>query len=90
MKTAVYRLDTGAAFVEDAVLETNDDGSVSLRLPTGGYAGQEPGVYGQRHDGPDKQQYQRATLAGGAITFVPLDNYMPCVYAVGSGKVYPA
>lgn len=90
MKCAVYCVDNGALFVSDATVVNNEDGSVSLLRPEGGYVGQEPGHYGVRHDGPDKQQYQRATLSGGTITFVPLDNFPPCVYMFGQGKVYPA
>lgn len=90
MKCAVYRVDNGAVFVADATVQPNSDGSVSLLLPQGGYAGQEPGQYGVRHDGPNTQQYQRATLSGSTLVFVPLDNFAPCVYMIGQGKVYPA
>lgn len=90
MKCAVYRVDTGSVFIADATVQANADGSVSLLLPNGQYAGQEPGQYGVRHDGPNTQQYQRATLNGGTLTFVPLQNFPACVYLIGQGKVYSA
>jgi hypothetical protein len=89
-KVTVIRLDTGEAFIEDAQLVTNGDGSVSFHLPNGRYAGQDPAQYGVRADGDATQQYQRATLAGSMVTFLPLPDYPAYVYLLGAGKVYPA
>lgn len=91
----VIRLDTGQPFIVSAQLMTNGDGSVSFLLPTGGYAGQSPSGYGLRADGPNTQQYQRATLSGNTVTFYPLAEqdgtvYPPYVYLFAQGTVYPA
>ena len=88
MKCTLVRVDTGAPFVADAMLVTNDDSSVSFLLPDGTYAGQEPNVYGQRHDGPATQAYQRATLNGTLVTFVTRPQDAPFVYLIGWGRAY--
>lgn len=94
----LIRLDTGADFLTYAVLVTNPDGSVSFGLPNGGFAGQEPGDYGKRHDQDPNtgapQQYQRATLSGNIVTFVPLapstadPTFIPMGYLACIGQVY--
>jgi hypothetical protein len=89
-KVTVIRLDNGEPFIEDAQLESNSDGSVSFRLPGGGYAGQDPEHYGERADGDATQQYQRATVAGSMVTFLPHPDFPAYVYLLGAGKVYPA
>lgn len=89
-KVTVIRVDTGQPFILDAQIETNGDGSVSFLLPTGQYAGQDPAAYGARVDGPAKQQYQRATLNGSTVTFLPHPGYPAYVYLLGAGQVYPA
>jgi hypothetical protein len=89
-KVTVLRLDNGEPFIEDAQLITNSDGSVSFRLPDGKYAGQDPAEYGERADGDATQQYQRATVAGTMVTFLPHPDYPAYVYLLGAGKVYPA
>lgn len=94
-KVTVLRLDNAEPFIEDAQLVTNADGSVSFLLPDGKYAGQDPAAYGVRADGDATQQYQRATLAGEAIsgspvTFTPHPDYPARVYLLGVGQVYPA
>lgn len=91
----VIRLDTGQPFIASAQVVTNGDGSVSFLLPTGDYAGQNPSGYGLRADGPNTQQYQRATLNGNTVTFYPLAEqggtvYPPYVYLFAEGTVYPA
>lgn len=98
MKCCLLRVDTGAPFVADAVLHTNDDGSVSFALPMGGWAGQEAtndpqhvNVYGVRHDqndGEPPKAYQRATLDGKQVVFVTRPQDAPMVYIFGSGKAY--
>jgi hypothetical protein len=89
-KVTVIRLDNGEPFIEDAQLVTNTDGSVSFQLPDGKYAGQDPEHYGERADGDATQQYQRATLAGSTVTFLPHPDYPAYVYLLGTGQVYPA
>lgn len=89
MKCSVFRIDNNQVFIENATLVTNADGSVSFQLADGTFAGQLPGQYAGRADGGN-QQYQRATLEGNVVTFVPLDSYPPYVYTMGQGKVYPA
>jgi hypothetical protein len=89
-KVTVLRVDTGEPFIEDAQLVTNADGSVSFQLPDGHFAGQEPGQYGVRADGDATQQYQRATLDGSMVTFLPHPDYKACAYLLGKGQVYPA
>jgi hypothetical protein len=90
MKCAVIRVDTGLPFIADATMVTNGDGSVSFLLASGLYAGQEPNVYGLRHDGPEPQAYQRASLSGAVVTFVTRPQDAPMVYLVGIGKPYAA
>jgi hypothetical protein len=90
MRCTLLRVDNGAAFVADAVIAPNADGSVSFVLPGGQYAGQEPRQYGVRHDGPDPQQYQRARLEGNLVVFVTRPEDPPFVYLIGQGQVYPA
>jgi len=91
MRCTVVRVDNGLPFIAEAMLEMNADGSVSFLLPNGQYAGQSPdGGYGVRADGPDPQQYQRATLNGSAVTFFPLEGWPLYVYLLGQGRVYPA
>ena len=96
MTVTVLRIDTGKPFIEVAEMESNADGSVSFKLPNDQYAGQDPAGYGVRADGPAKQQYQRATLNGNAVTFYPLVKgdggilFPPYVYLIGFGKIYPA
>jgi len=91
MKCAVIRLDTGLPFIPDAILMTNADGSVSFET-AGGWAGQEPNVYGLRHpDQPISQSpgaYQRATLSGSTVVFVTRPQDAPMVYLIGQGKAY--
>jgi hypothetical protein len=92
MKCTLVRVDTGAPFVKDASLVTNNDGSVSFQLPAGGWAGQEPNQYGVRHDqaagtGP-AQSYQRATLSGNMVVFVTRPQDEPMMYAFGQGRAY--
>lgn len=93
----LVRMDNGQDFIPQAQLISNSDGSVSFLLPGGGFAGQEPGLYGVRHDQTDgssvPQQYQRATLAGSVVTFVPLppegtDKYLPMGYLAYVGQVF--
>lgn len=90
-KCAVLRVDTGQPFIPDAELVTNGDGSVSF-LTFGGWAGQEPNVYGLRHpDQPGDQSpgaYQRATLNGSAVTFVTRPQDAPMVYLCGQGQAF--
>jgi hypothetical protein len=91
MKCAVYRLDNGLPFIADADLVTNGDGSVSFALPSGGYAGQEPNAYGQRHDQHDSdppKAYQRATLVGACVTFVTRPQDAPMGYLLAQGQAY--
>jgi hypothetical protein len=89
-KVTVIRLDNGEPFIEDAQLVKNADGSVSFQLPDGRYAGQDPAQYAVRADGDATQQYQRATLTGSMVTFLPLPDYPAYVYLLGAGKVYPS
>jgi hypothetical protein len=88
-KVTVLRLDNGEPFIEDAQPITNADGSVSFQLPDGSFAGQDPAEYGARADGENKQ-YQRATVTGSTVTFLPHPDYPAYVYLLGAGKVYPA
>jgi hypothetical protein len=88
-KVTVIRVDTGEAFIEDAQLVTNADGSVSFQLADGSFAGQDPQEYGERVDGENKQ-YQRATVTGSTVTFLPHPDYPAYVYLLGAGTVYPA
>ena len=94
-KVTVLRLDNAQPFIDDAQLVLNADGSVSFQLPDGRFAGQKPETYGEREDGDATQQYQRATLAGEAIsgstvTFTPHPDFPARVYLLGVGQVYPA
>ena len=94
-KVTVLRLDNAQPFIDDAQLILNADGSVSFQLPDGRFAGQDPAAYGVRADGDATQQYQRATLAGEAVsgspvTFTPHPDYPARVYLLGVGQVYPA
>jgi hypothetical protein len=89
-KVTVLRVDTGQPFILDAQLETNADGSVSFRLASGDYAGQSPIAYGLRQDDAFAKQYQRATLAGSTVTFLPHPDYPAYAYLIGQGKVYPS
>jgi hypothetical protein len=88
-KVTVLRVDNGDPFIRDAQLVTNADGSVSFLLDDGTYAGQDPQEYGERADGENKQ-YQRATLNGSTVTFLPHPDYPAYVYLLGAGTVYPA
>ena len=94
MTCTLYRVDTGAPFVENATVVPNGDGSVSFELSTGAFAGQEPNVYGARDDQPPNtglpKQYQRATLLGGVATFVTRTGDLPCGYLCAQGQVYPS
>lgn len=91
MKCALIRVDTGLPFVPDATLQSNSDGSVSF-LTVGGWAGQEPNVYGLRHpDQPSSETpgaYQRATLSGSTVTFVTRPQDAPMVYLFGQGQAF--
>jgi hypothetical protein len=87
-KVTVLRVDDGEPFIESAQLITNGDGSVSFLLDSGEYAGQDPEHYGERVDGENKQ-YQRATVSGNTVTFLPHPDYPAYVYLFGAGKVYP-
>ena len=89
-KVTVIRIDNGHPFIADAQLVTNADGSVSFQLPDGKFAGQSPEAYGKREDGDATQQYQRATLDGSTVTFLPHPDYPAYVYLLGTGQVYPA
>jgi hypothetical protein len=90
MSVTLVKVDDGQPFVESAELVNNQDGSVSFKLPNGHYAGQEPNVYGERNDNAEPKQYQRATLNGSSVTFLPVEGSLPCVYLLGAGTVYPA
>lgn len=91
IKCVVIRVDTGLSFIPDAELVTNGDGSVSF-LTIGGWAGQEPNVYGLRHpDQPANEPpgaYQRATLVGSTVTFVTRPQDAPMVYLCGQGRAF--
>ena len=89
-KVTVIRIDNGHPFIADAQLVTNADGSVSFQLPDGKFAGQSPEEYGKREDGDATQQYQRASLDGSTVTFLPHPDYPAYVYLLGTGQVYPA
>jgi hypothetical protein len=88
LKCTLIRVDNGQPFVDEAVLVSNDDGSVSFQLPGGGYAGQEPNVYGGRDDNAEPKAYQRATLSGSVVTFVTRPQDRPCCYLFGQGRAY--
>ena len=93
MKCAVYRVDNGLPFIDDAVMQTNDDGSVSFSLPNNaGWAGQEPNIYGLRHPNQPSNEapgaYQRFTLTGNCIVSVTRPQDKPMIYLFGSGKAY--
>ena len=90
MTCTLYRVDTGAPFIENATVVPNGDGSVSFELVTGGFAGQEPNAYGVRSDNAEAKQYQRATLSGGIATFVTRAGDLPCGYLCAQGQVYPS
>jgi hypothetical protein len=89
-KVTVLRIDTGAPFIADAQMITNADGSVSFQLPDGKFAGQDPEHYGKRADGDATQQYQRATVNGSQVVFLPHPDHPAYVYVLGFGQVYPA
>lgn len=91
MKCALIRVDTGLPFVADATMVTNADGSVSFQTPDGHWAGQEPNIYGQRHDQPVNETpgvYQRATVDGHSATFVTRPQDAPMGYTLFAGKAY--
>lgn len=92
MKCTLVRVDNGQPFVADAAIVKNDDGSVSLQLPNGtGWAGQEPNVYGLRHDQPANEvpgAYQRFTLNGSNIVSVTRPQDVPFIYLFGQGQAY--
>jgi len=90
MKCTLIRLDNGVPFVNEAEVVNNADGSVSFKLPNGQYAGQEPRQYGVRHDGPNTQQYQRASLSGSTAVFCTRPEDPPYAYLFAQGQVYPA
>lgn len=90
MTCSLVRVDNGQPFVKSAEVISNDDGSSSFQLPEGGYAGQEPNQYGVRHDGPDKQQYQRSLITGNVASFLTRDGDLPCGYLFVPAKVFPA
>lgn len=94
MTCTLYRVDTGVAFVANATVVTNSDGSVSFELTDGSFAGQEPDQYGVRHDqAPNTgapQAYQRATLSGAVATFVTRPGDLPCGYLCAQGQAYSA
>ncbi len=89
MKCAVYRVDNGLPFI--ATLQKNDDGSVSFATPNGQWAGQEPNVYGLRHDQPGNETpaaYQRFTLNGNTVVSVTRPQDLPFPYLFAEGKAY--
>lgn len=88
MRVRVFSTDPTKAFIDDAELVKNGDGSVSFKLPNGEYAGQEPNAYGRRNDNPGIGPYQKATLNGSVVTFVPRPGDLPCVYVCGTGQAY--
>jgi hypothetical protein len=93
MKCAVYRVDTGKPFIEDATLQDNGDGSVSLSLPNNaGWAGQEPNVYGLRHPNQPSNEapgaYQRFTLSGSTLVSVTRPQDAPMIYLFGQGRAF--
>jgi hypothetical protein len=88
LKCALFRLDNGQPFVDEATLVTNDDGSVSFALPGGGFAGQEPNVYGGRDDNAEPKAYQRATREGSIVTFVTRPQDRPLAYLLAQGRAY--
>lgn len=88
MRVRVFSQDPQHAFIEDAELVSNGDGSVSFKLPSGSYAGQEPNAYGVRNDNAGIGAYQKATLTGTVVTFVPRPGDLPCVYVCGLGRSY--
>lgn len=90
MTYTVVRVDNGEPFIDSAELVKNSDGSVSFKVGDGTYAGQEPNKYGERNDNAEPKQYQRATLSGATVTFMPLADARPCVYLIGASQVYPA
>lgn len=94
MKCALYRVDTGQPFIEDAMMQTNTDGSVSFALPNGaGWAGQEPMVYGLRHpDQPASESpgaYQRFNPPVGlSVTIVTRPQDPPFGYYFIQGRSF--
>lgn len=99
MRCALFRIDqhgdgsyAAIAFIADAELVQNKDGSCSARLRSGDWAGQEPNQYGVRHpDQPGSQEpgvYQRFTVVAGTATFVTRPQDQPMVYLIGQGQAY--
>ena len=89
-KVTVLKITDGHPFIADAQMIANADGSVSFLLPDGKFAGQDPQEYGKRADGDATQQYQRATVSGSQVVFLPHPDYPAYVYLLGTGQVYPS
>jgi len=95
MRCTVLRVDTGLPFIENAMLITNADGSVSFQLANGLFAGQmpwevgQPSTYGVRYpDTVECGSYQRATKDGNAITFLTRPQDIPVGYLIFVGQAY--
>jgi len=92
MKCTLVRVDNGQPFILDAQPIQNADGSMSCRLPSGAWAGQEPMQYGVRHpDQPGNETpgaYQRFTLSGSIATFVTRPQDPPAAYLYAVGRAY--
>ena len=88
MTCTLIRVDNGQPFIAQAEKVTNGDGSVSFKLPTGRYGGQEPNLYGVRNDNDGTAAYQRATQNGAVVTFITRAGDEPMVYLIGEGQVY--
>jgi len=98
MKCTLVRVDNGQPFILEGEPVVNldaagrPDGSMSCRLPSGAWAGQEPRQYGVRHpDQPGDQipgAYQRFTVSGSVATFVTRPQDPPAAYLYAVGRAY--
>jgi hypothetical protein len=100
MKCTLVRVDNGQPFIPEGEPIQNADGSMSCRLPSGAWGGQEPPYwdghqlvnYGVRHpDQPGDQvpgAYQRFTVSGSVAVFVTRPQDPPAAYLYAVGRAY--
>lgn len=75
-------------FIIAVSIVNNDDGSISLFLPNGQYAGQEPNAYGVRNDNSGIGAYQKFTRQGALLISITRPGDTMFVYSIAEGQAF--